>query len=79
MTTECGRLPLDRVFYFLADILKLGERDVFQTFSAVVEFFVNFDGGFLHEGMRIFAAADEEKIISACNSGLIVVVVEGQS
>jgi hypothetical protein len=63
----------------VADIAKFRNGDVFQAFSAAVEVFVDFEGRFLHYGVRIFASTPKEEILPSRYPGLVVVFVEAQS
>jgi hypothetical protein len=81
-----SRLPMayeswmaDGVRDIAADIAEFGQGDVFQPFTASIEAFVDFNGGFLHETVGIIASAPEEEVFSPRNPGLPVVIIEGQA
>jgi hypothetical protein len=64
--------------YFADDVADFGDGRVFQAFAAFIEAFVDFDGGFLHHGVRFLASAEQEEVLAAGETGFAVLVVEGQ-
>jgi len=71
--------PADGVGNIAADVAEFGQRDVFQAFTASIETFVDFKGGFPHKAMGSITSAPEEEVFSPRNPGLPVVIIEGQA
>jgi hypothetical protein len=69
----------DGIFHLIADIAEFLGGNVFQAFAATVEVLVDFQGRFLHDGMRIPAAAPEKEVFPLRHAGLLIVLIEAQS
>ncbi len=66
----------DRIANLLTDVAEFRDRNVFEPFPFAIELFIDLHGGFLHHGMRIVAAADEEEVLATSQPGVAVVVIQ---
>jgi hypothetical protein len=63
----------------VADFAEFTERDIFQPLSTTVQMFVNLDRRLSHDRMCFVTPADQDKVISAGQPSMTIVVVECQS
>jgi len=69
----------DRLGHFPADRAELADWNVLQAPPSLIQSLVDLDGGLLHEGVGVLAAAKEDEVSAPRKASVPVVAVEGQT